>query len=87
MELAEVLLKLYEKKTLRPQIDGAYRKGDIRHCYADTRKAKKLINFTASVSLGDGLAELSKWSRNQKTLKKELFEKALSELKAKQLVS
>jgi len=34
--LAETLTKLYDKPDLQPYISNKYRKGDIRHCYADT---------------------------------------------------
>ncbi|MGQ9543668.1 MAG: SDR family NAD(P)-dependent oxidoreductase [Candidatus Bathyarchaeia archaeon] len=38
--LAETLTKLYNKPNLKPYISYEYRKGDIRHCYADISKAQ-----------------------------------------------
>ena len=61
--LAETLTKLYDKPYLKPYISNEYRKGDIRHCYADTAKAQKLLNFQPTISLEDGLAELTEWAK------------------------
>ena len=85
--LAETLAELYGKKKLKPEICEEYRKGDIRHCYADTTKAKKLMNFTPKTSLTEGLEELKEWSETQKGTAKESFDKAFKELKEKNLVS
>ena len=85
--LAETLAELYGKRKLKPQISEEYRKGDVRHCYADIRKAKKLMNFTASISLFEGLKELKDWSETQEGSAQELFDKAFRELKEKHLVS
>jgi len=60
-------------------------KGDIRHCYADTNKAQKLLNFKPSVGLQDGLSELAEWAKTHEWGATDLFEKALKELKEKHL--
>jgi len=57
--LAETLTKLYDKSNLQPHVSNEYRKGDIRHCYADATKAQKLLNFKSSVNLQDGSSELA----------------------------
>jgi len=44
-ELAETLTQLYNKPNLKPYVSNEYRKGDIRHCYADTTKAQ---NYSTS---------------------------------------
>lgn len=41
-----------------PIVTGQYRAGDIRHCYADLRKAKALLGYQPGVNLEDGLREL-----------------------------
>jgi len=43
------------------QITGKYRKGDIRHCYADISKAQRLLGYQPKVRFSDGLAELAEW--------------------------
>jgi dTDP-L-rhamnose 4-epimerase len=61
--LAETLIRLYEKSNLSPYISNEYRKGDIRHCYANIQKARKLLNFKPSISLKEGLTELAGWAK------------------------
>lgn len=82
-EIAEVLIKL-NKRSLRPEITGKYRKGDIRHCFADIAKIKKTLNFKPGVDFEEGMAELIEWSRSEKA--KDGFEKARGELKKKGLL-
>jgi dTDP-L-rhamnose 4-epimerase len=45
----------------QPEITHRYRKGDIRHCFADIT-ALRSIGFEPRVSLEDGLRELFEWS-------------------------
>ena len=87
LKLAETLTKLYNKPNLQPHISNQYRKGDIRHCYADITKAQKLLNFKPTVSLQKGLTELSQWAKTHNWGATDLFEKALKELKEKHLAT
>ncbi|MHA1838407.1 MAG: SDR family NAD(P)-dependent oxidoreductase [Candidatus Ranarchaeia archaeon] len=84
-ELAETLSKLYNNPNLKPYISNQYRKGDIRHCYADITKAQKLLNFKPTISLQDGLNELAEWAKTHGWGAVDLFEKALKELKERHL--
>ena len=84
-KLTEILVKLYNKPNLQPYISNEYRKGDIRHCYADIGKAKKLLHYEPSISLEDGLNELAGWATTHKWGSANLFEKALYELKERHL--
>ena len=85
--LAETLTKLYDKPTLQPYLSNEYRKGDIRHCYADTTKAQKLLNFKPTITLQNGLSELSSWAKTHGWETIDLFEKALKGLKEKHLAT
>jgi dTDP-L-rhamnose 4-epimerase len=85
--LAETLTKLYNKPNLQPHISNEYRKGDIRHCFADTTKAQKLLNFQPSLTLKEGLTELTEWAKTHDWGAIDLFEKALKELKEKHLAA
>jgi dTDP-L-rhamnose 4-epimerase len=87
IELAETLTKLYNKPKLKPHISNEYRKGDIRHCYADTAKAQSLLKFQATTTLQEGLTELSGWAKTHGWDAIDLFEEALQELKAKNLAT
>ncbi len=44
-----------------PRVEGTYRAGDIRHCYADIAKARHWLGYQPEVSLDDGMAELVAW--------------------------
>lgn len=65
-QLADLLLDHYGATNLGVEIKGQYRKGDIRHCYADT---SKLDDFYQShfgidrktISLQEGILELVSW--------------------------
>jgi dTDP-L-rhamnose 4-epimerase len=62
-ELAQILCDIagFDGK---PEITRRYRKGDIRHCFADIT-ALRAIGFEPRVSLEDGLRELFEWSVEQ----------------------
>ena len=62
-----------------------YRNGDIRHCYADITKAKKLLDFDPKVKLEKGLSELDSWVEDNKSTARDLFESSLQELKSRNL--
>lgn len=82
-EIAERLARVMHKD-MKPVITGNYRAGDIRHCYADISKARKLLGFTPEVSLDDGLAELAKWISTQEA--NDGFEMAGRELERRGLI-
>jgi len=85
--LAKTLIKLYGKSNFQPHISNEYRKGDIRHCYADIHRARKLLNFEPSISLEDGLTELAGWAKTHGWGTIGLFEKALKELRERHLAA
>jgi UDP-glucose 4-epimerase len=41
----------------------AERPGDVMHHYADTRKARELLGFAASIDIGEGLERYVRWVR------------------------
>jgi dTDP-L-rhamnose 4-epimerase len=55
------LASIMDRPELAPEITGRYRKGDVRHCYADIERARKLLNFEPRTSFEDGLKELAVW--------------------------
>ncbi len=67
-ETAETLIELYGKN-LKPEIVERYRVGDIRHCYADIDKIKKL-GFMPNIELKDGLRNLVEWGKREKAIDK-----------------
>ena len=62
------LLATELSSSIRTEVTSKYRVGDIRHCYADTTKAEKLLGFKAEVPLQDGIGELIEWVRTQQAV-------------------
>ena len=52
-------------RDIAPEITGRFRSGDIRHCFADTSKARQRLDFTAQVRLEDGVSRLAEWLATQ----------------------
>lgn len=48
-----------------PQVVNKFRAGDIRHCFADIRKAELLLGYRPTVAFKDGMDELIEWIRLQ----------------------
>ncbi|MEZ5155844.1 MAG: NAD-dependent epimerase/dehydratase family protein [Solirubrobacterales bacterium] len=63
-ELASRLCGLLAPE-LAPEITGEFRAGDIRHCFADTGRARDELGFEARTAIEDGLPELVEWVANQ----------------------
>ena len=67
-DVADTLIKLYGKD-MALNITNHYRAGDIRHCYADIEKIKK-IGFRPKVRLEEGMRELVEWGKQEEALDK-----------------
>jgi dTDP-L-rhamnose 4-epimerase len=52
---------------LQPEITGKYRVGDIRHCFADISRAKRVLGWAPSITLEQGLEDLAAWLEGQRT--------------------
>ena len=76
--VAEVLAKLYGKD-IKPSITHKFRKGDVRHCFADISKIKGKLGFSPKISFEKGMKELIEWSKNAEAIDK--FEMADEKLK------
>jgi len=50
---------------IEPEVTGRFRAGDIRHCFADISRARRLLRFEPQVSLEEGMAALAAWLRTQ----------------------
>lgn len=83
-KIARTLIDLYGRDDeLSPTVANDFRAGDIRHCYADTSKAERLLDFEPEVSFEEGMRELVSWGRKQDADDK--FDEAHAELKEKGL--
>lgn len=66
-QLAEKMSLMYSI-TETPEITGEFRVGDIRHCIADTRAAEKELDFSAKVTLDEGLKRFCDWASEQSSV-------------------
>jgi dTDP-L-rhamnose 4-epimerase len=82
-EVAVTLAGLLHR-SVPPLISGKWRKGDVRHCFADIHLAKKLLRWEPKMTLEKGFTELIAWSEKQQAL--DLFEQAEKELRNKSLL-
>jgi dTDP-L-rhamnose 4-epimerase len=46
-------------------VTGGYRVGDVRHVFADTQKATRVLGFTAATSLEEGLRQWLAWAEGR----------------------
>ncbi len=69
-EIAEKLSRILNKEYLAPEVNGKYRVGDIRHCFADISKARDILGYQPQQSLEEGLAELAEWLEGQTAVDK-----------------
>jgi dTDP-L-rhamnose 4-epimerase len=77
--VAELLAKELGKD-LQPVITNKFRAGDIRHCYADISKARRLLGYEPQVTHERGFRELAQWLGGQEAEDK--AEAMLKELSA-----
>jgi len=81
--IAETIAEIYGSK-VKPEIQNKFRKGDVRHCFADITKAGNKLEWKPKISFKEGMKEIIDWSRTVQA--EDLFEKASKELKEKGLV-
>jgi dTDP-L-rhamnose 4-epimerase len=51
---------------VRPEVTGSYRVGDVRHCFADMTRARKVLGYEPQIALDAGLMELAGWLSGQR---------------------
>lgn len=84
LEMAEIICREVGPPGLSPQVARKYRKGDIRHCYADISRISAL-GYSPRVTFEQGLSDLVEWVRLQKA--EDRVEEAAAELERRGLVS
>ncbi len=80
--VAETLIELHKSK-VKPEITNGFRKGDVRHCFADISKIKSKLGWKPKISFGEGMKGIIDGSATVKAEDK--FEQAAKELKEKGL--
>lgn len=64
LQVADLLRKLL-KSSSELLITGDFRTGDIRHCYADLKKAKEVLQFEPTLSIEEGMQKFCRWVEQQ----------------------
>jgi dTDP-L-rhamnose 4-epimerase len=85
VDVARKLAKLIDP-TIEIHITGQYRKGDIRHNFADLTKIENELGYSSEFSFEDGLNLFVDWAKNQE-LEQDNYEKSLLELSDKGLLT
>jgi dTDP-L-rhamnose 4-epimerase len=65
--VAELMAKTAGKEHLQPEVTGACRPGDVRHCIADISLARRVLGYEPKVSLPEGFFGLVGWLSEQDT--------------------
>jgi len=63
-EVAETLAAVLGSD-LQPEVNGKYRVGDIRNCYADISLAREVLGYEPRVTFEAGMQELVAWLQDQ----------------------
>jgi dTDP-L-rhamnose 4-epimerase len=64
IEIAETLATTLGVE-IAPELTGTARAGDIRHCYADMKRASELLDFAPEIPFSTGIDELMNWVEQQ----------------------
>lgn len=85
LQIANILKQRIDN-TVKIEVTGVYRKGDIRHNYADLSKAKSELGFESTIDIDEGLGYFCDWMSSQEEAE-DKYEQSLNELKEKDLLS
>jgi dTDP-L-rhamnose 4-epimerase len=60
-DIARAMAEVTGRAKVKPEITGKYRVGDIRHCFADIERARRVLDYAPKMELDRGLAQLAEW--------------------------
>lgn len=72
-------------KPFQAEYPGKFRAGDIRHCFADISKIKRMLGYRPTLFFDEGVPILIEWARQQSCEDK--MNQAMKELRSKGLAS
>ncbi|MGB7952017.1 MAG: NAD-dependent epimerase/dehydratase family protein [Candidatus Binatia bacterium] len=84
-DVARALAEVAGVPGIEPTITEQFRRGDVRHCAADTSRASKLLGFVPRVAWTKGLDELVQWCRG--AISMDRFPQADQELRERGLLT
>lgn len=82
VDIARTIAELFGSE-IKPEISNSYRKGDIRHCYADINRISRVLGYERQVPFDEGMRELMEWARDVESVDR--FDEAARELADKGL--
>lgn len=82
-QIVKTIAKLCGKE-IEPIITHKYRKGDIRHCFADITKIKEKLGYEPKISFEKGMKELIEWAADKEA--KDLVDYMTEELKSRKMI-
>jgi dTDP-L-rhamnose 4-epimerase len=85
LSVANDLARVMGRRDLKPLITGKYRAGDIRHCFGDIEKSRRLLKFVPRIEFTRGLEELAEYLADQ--VADDHVERATEELASRGLVA
>lgn len=71
---------------IKPDIQGKFRPGDTRHCYADITKIKQKLGYSPKFTFKEGMKELVQWVKLQTGKVEDKSEMVNAELRSKGLL-
>ncbi|HQV77048.1 MAG TPA: NAD-dependent epimerase/dehydratase family protein [Chitinophagales bacterium] len=84
LDVAKTLMQNYEIE-VPLEISGQYRKGDIRHNFADLKYIQSELGFNTTVAFKTGIRLFCNWV-NEQAIQADKYEQSLTEMKAKGLL-
>jgi len=85
LNLANTLIEVFQLH-IKSQILNQFRKGDIRHCFADITKIQRKLGFQPKIRLETGIQDLIDWVNAHSSIK-DNFQTVESELEKRGLKS
>ena len=83
----EIKVDKLMKSEKKPFISNQFRKGDIRHCYPNVKKAQKLLGFKSKTTLNLGLVDTLGWIVKEKGKTQNRYSNMITELRNHNLIS
>lgn len=84
LEVAQTLMNNYQIE-IPLEITGQYRKGDIRHNFADISLIKEKLGFEPKIDFATGIYLFCNWV-NEQEIQEDKYEQSLAEMKSKGLM-
>jgi len=65
---------------IEPVISNEFRKGDVRHCFGDISRAKKLLGYEPKISIEKGFRDLTIWAKEHNWQAIDCFDESIQKM-------